>query len=77
MTLNVYRDKRSPVGLGRLFYKIHKSQCQARMGATLNPFAIPEAHQSIKGLQVWTGLKEDFLNIVPNAALDDLRKTAP
>jgi hypothetical protein len=47
------------------------------MGATLNPFAIPEAHQSIKGLQVWTGLKEDFLNIVPNAALDDLRKTAP
>ena len=37
------------------------------MGATLNPFASPEARKSIEELQVWTGLKEDFLDIGPNA----------
>jgi hypothetical protein len=38
------------------------------MGAILNPFASPEASKFIEELQVWTGLKEEFLNIVPNAA---------
>jgi hypothetical protein len=37
------------------------------MGATLHPFASQEARKSIEELQVWTGLKEDFLNIVLNA----------
>jgi hypothetical protein len=39
------------------------------MGATLDPFASPEARKSIEELQVWTGLEEDFLDIVPNAGL--------
>ena len=46
------------------------------MGATLNPFASPKASKSIEELQVWTGLKEDFLDIVLNAVVTVLDPVA-
>jgi hypothetical protein len=58
---------RVTVRLYRTSLKFIKIQSQARMGATLDPFASPEARKSIEELQVWTGLEEDFLDIVPNA----------